>query len=102
MGRHIVQIFDDPLLAEKVKRRLPHLFHYAERDSSRAGKVGMEVGSLRERILVSLLIHKLGRANIETDLPITEHEVDVRVFGEGLSIKTVTTTSPRIGAVKAI
>jgi hypothetical protein len=102
MPRRVVQLFDDAALVDKIKRRLPHLFHYAERDSSRAGKVGMEVGSLRERILVSLLILKFGRENVETDLPITEHEVDVRLHGEALSIKTVTTTTPRIGAVKAI
>jgi len=102
MESRVPELFEDALLVDKVKRRLPHLFHYAERDSSRAGKVGMEVGSLRERILVSLLIYKFGRPNVETDLPITEHEVDVRVFSQGLSIKTLTTTTARIGGVKAI
>ncbi len=102
MSRAVFDLFNNKSLVEKIKRRLPHLFHYAERDSSRAGKVGMEVGSLRERILVSLLIHEFGRSNVETDLPITEHEVDVKVFGEPLSIKTLTTSSPRIGGVKAI
>lgn len=102
MPRRVVQAFDDAALVDKIKRRLAHLFHYAERDSSRAGKVGMEVGSLRERILVSLLIFEFGRENVETDLPITEHEVDVRLHGEPLSIKTITTMAPRIGPVKAI
>jgi len=102
MVRRLAQVFQDAQLVDKIKRRLPHLFHYAERDSSRAGKVGMEVGSLRERILVSLLIHKFGRSNVETGLPITEHEVDVRVSGEPLSIKTLTTSGPSIGGVKAI
>lgn len=102
MPRRVTQVFLDTQLVDKIKRRLPHLFHYAERDSSRAGKVGMEVGSLRERILVSLLIHKFGRANVETGLPITEHEVDVRVEGDPLSIKTLTTSGPNIGGVKAI
>jgi len=95
-------MFEDAALVEKIKRRLPHLFHYAERESSRAGKVGMEVGSLRERILVALLIHKFGRANVETDLPITEHELDVKVWGEPLSIKTITAKSGRMSSVKAI
>jgi len=102
MGRTVEQLFADSALVAKVKRRLPHLFHYAERDSSRAGKVGMEVGSLRERILVALLVHKFGSENVETELPITEHEVDVKVSGEPLSIKTLTTTTGKIGAVKAI
>lgn len=102
MTSRVIQLFDDAELVDKIRRRLPHLFHYAERDSSRAGKVGMEVGSIRERILVALLIHKFGRSNIETDLPITEHEVDVLVHKEPLSIKTLTTGSSRLGAVKAI
>lgn len=99
----VAQLFDDTALVEKIRRRLPHLFHYAERESSRAGKVGMEVGSLRERILVALLIYKFGRDAVETQLPITEHEVDVRVKGHSISIKTVTTKSTKkVGTVKAI
>jgi len=102
MNGRVGSIFRDPDLVEKVKRRLPHLFYYAERDSSRAGRVGMEVGSLRERILVALLIYCFGRENVETEVPITEHEVDVKVFEEGVSIKTLTTSGRRIGGVKAI
>ncbi len=102
MHSRIEDLFTDITLTEKIKRRLPHLFYYAERDSSRAGKVGMEVGSLRERIIVSLLMYKFGRQNVESELPITEHEVDVKLFREALSIKTVTTSGPNIGSVKAI
>ncbi|CAD7771606.1 Restriction endonuclease ThaI [Candidatus Methanoperedenaceae archaeon GB50] len=47
----------------------------------------MEVGSLRERIIISLLIYKFGEANVETEIPITEPEVDVKLFGEPVSIK---------------
>jgi hypothetical protein len=102
MAGAIGAVFDDARLVAKIKRRLPHLFHYAERDSSRAGKVGMEVGSLRERILVSLLIYKFGRNNVQTELPITVHDVDVLVNGEQVSIKSITTKSGLIGPVKAI
>ncbi|MDI6751668.1 MAG: ThaI family type II restriction endonuclease [bacterium] len=59
-------------------------------ESSRAGKIGMEVGSLRERIIVALLIYKFGEANVETEIPITEPEVDVRLSGQPVSIKTIT------------
>lgn len=62
----------------------------------------MEVGSLRERILVALLIYRFDRENVETEVPITEHEVDVKVCGKGISIKTLTTASRRLGGVKAI
>jgi hypothetical protein len=50
----------------------------------------MEVGSLRERIIVALLIYKFGGDSVETEIAITEPEVDVRLFGEPVSIKTLT------------
>lgn len=102
MSSRLEELFGDRELVEKITRRLPHLFHYAERDSSRAGRVGMEVGSLRERILVSLLILKFGRENVQTELPITLHDVDVELFGAPISVKTLTTPTRRIGPVKAI
>jgi hypothetical protein len=80
-------LFEDQILREKIKHKLPYLFNVAELESSRAGKIGMEVGSLRERIIVALLIYKFGEANAETEIPITEPEVDVKLFGELISIK---------------
>ena len=50
----------------------------------------MQVGSLRERIIVALLIYKFGEANVETEIPITEPEVDVKVYDVPISIKTKT------------
>ncbi|MGQ9631677.1 MAG: ThaI family type II restriction endonuclease [bacterium] len=70
-------------------RRLPYLLQLAELESSRAGKTGMEVGSVRERIIVALLIYKFGEANVETEIPITEPEVDAKLFEEPASIKTI-------------
>ncbi len=52
----------------------------------------MEVGSVRERVLIALLIHKFGKDNVETRIPITEPEIDVRVCGEPISIKTITSS----------
>ena len=83
-------MFNDRYLIEKIKLKLPYLFNMAERESSRAGKIGMEVGSLREKILIALLIYKFGEDNVKTDIPITETEIDVRLFGEPISIKTIT------------
>ena len=60
----------------------------------------MEVGSVREKIIVALLIYKFGEQNVGTDIPITEPEVDVRLYGEPLSIKTITGKS--LGGVKII
>jgi hypothetical protein len=100
MPSRLIEIFEDEKLVEKIKRRLPHLFQLAELESSRAGKIGMEVGSVRERIIVALLIYKFGEANVETEIPITEPEVDAKLFGKPVSIKTI--TGKGFGGVKII
>jgi hypothetical protein len=71
MDNRIKQIFSDSIIVSKIQTKLPKLFQAAEHESSRAGKVGMEVGSLRERIIVALMIFKFGENNVETEIPIT-------------------------------
>ncbi len=100
MSSRLIEIFEDGNLVEKIKKRLPYLFQLAESESSRAGKPGMEVDSVRERIVVALLIYKFGEANVETEIPITEPEVDAKLFGEPVSIKTI--TGKGFGGVKLI
>jgi len=100
MSNRLIEIFEDERLVRKIQKRLPYLFQLAESESSRAGKIGMEVGSLRERIIIALLIYKFGKANVETEIPITEPEVDVRLFSEPISIKTI--TGKGFGGVKII
>jgi len=90
MSGSLIEIFEDVNLVDKIKRRLPYLFQLAELESSRAGKTGMEVGSVRERIIVALLIYKFGESNVKTEIPITEPEVDAKLFGNPVSIKTIT------------
>jgi hypothetical protein len=46
----LLEIFEDKTLAERIRVKLPHLFSIAELESSRAGKIGMEVGSTREKV----------------------------------------------------
>lgn len=41
MENYLLEIFEDKKLVEKIKKRLPYLFHLAELESSRAGKIGM-------------------------------------------------------------
>jgi hypothetical protein len=89
----IEELFTDQELIKKVQSKLPKLFHLAELESSRAGKIGMEVGSMREKIIIALLLYKFGEQNIETNLPITEPEADVIVYGKPVSIKTMTGTN---------
>ncbi|HHT9105491.1 MAG TPA: ThaI family type II restriction endonuclease [Candidatus Wujingus californicus] len=98
MNSKVIEIFEDKILRERIKNKLPHLFSIAELESSRAGKIGMEVGSTREKILIALLIYKFGERNVESQIPITEPEVDVRLFGHPVSIKTITGS----GGVKVI
>jgi hypothetical protein len=57
MSSRLIEIFEDKKLIEKIKKLLPYLFQLAELESSRAGKTGMEVGSIREKIIVALLIY---------------------------------------------
>jgi hypothetical protein len=90
MISRLAELFEDQKIVKKIKRLLPYLFQLAELESSRAGKTGMEVGSLRERILIALLIYKFGKENVETNIAITEPEVDVKLFGQPISIKTIT------------
>lgn len=80
MNPYLSQIFDDSLIVAKIQRRLPYLFQLAELESKRGKQTGMEVGTLRERIIIALLMYKFGEDNIETEIPITEPEVDVRLF----------------------
>jgi len=89
MSSHLVEIFEDEALKNKIGERLPHLFTLAAKESSRAGNIGMQAGSLRENIIIALLIYKFGEQNVRIDKPIIAPEVDVEVFGVPVSIKTV-------------
>jgi len=90
MNDKIGLLFDDKDLVEKIKVKLPYLFQLVDLENSRAGKVGMQAGSAREPIIIALLIYKFGEQNVETKIPITEPEIDVKLFGNPISIKTKT------------
>jgi len=83
-------LFNDDNLIVKIQRKLPQLFQIAELENQRGGKTGMEIGFDRERILVSLLIYSFGDSNVNTNFPANEAELDVKVFDEPISIKTIT------------
>lgn len=99
MTDYLKQLFSDDAIIQRVKNKMPHLFQLAEVDSSRAGKLGMEIGSVRERIIIALLMYKFGEENVKTDLPITKPEIDVVLFNNPISIKTV---SGNLAGVKLI
>lgn len=89
MSKYLKQLFSDQQIVQKVKEKMPDLFQLAEEDSSCAGKLGMEVGSARERIIIALLIYKFGEENVKTDIPITKSEIDAILFDNEVSIKTI-------------
>lgn len=60
MDSPLERLFTDEDTVKKIQDKLPRLFRIAEIESSRAGKIGMEVGSLREKIIGGLLIHRFG------------------------------------------
>ncbi|MBN1632566.1 MAG: ThaI family type II restriction endonuclease [Ignavibacteria bacterium] len=96
----MVDLFNDGKIVNKIKKRLPYLFQMAELESSRYGKIGMEVGSLREKVIIALLIYKFGENNVNINIPITKAEIDVIVFGNPISIKTISGKNP--GGIKLI
>ncbi len=98
MQNPLLDLFTDKDSILKIQNKLPKLFHIAELESSRAGKIGMEVGSVREKVIIALLIHRYGKENVNTNIPITEPETDVIVKGTPFSIKTITGN----GGVKAV
>ena len=100
MNSHLIELFEDETLTDKIKRRLPYLYQIAELESSRAGKIGMQVGSLRENIIVALLIYKFGEKDVNTDIPIVEPEVDVKLSEHPISVKTISGKS--LSGVKLI
>lgn len=94
----VKDLFSDNRLVLRIKNKLPKLFHIAELESSRAGKIGMEVGSAREKVIIALLIYKYGKEKVNTNISITEAETDVIVNNIPYSIKTITGN----GGVKAV
>lgn len=100
--KDITCLLDDEAFKERIKRKLPLLFQIAEARSSRAGKVGMEVGTLREQILIAMLIYKFGRKAVNVNTPPNYPEVDVMLFGKPVSIKTVTVKSNATPTLKLV
>lgn len=98
--KKINDLFSDEEIIAKIKEKLPYLFQLAEVDNSRNWKLGMEIWSARERIVIALLIFYFWEEHVDTDICITEAETDVILFDDPISIKTATWT--KISWVKLI
>ena len=90
--------FENKDFVNLVKTKLPKLFRLAELETMRGGKIGMEVGVLRERILTAFIIKCFGKENVKSDFSSTENSKDIKVFEDVLSIKTFTNNG--FGGVK--
>ncbi|MCX7760429.1 MAG: ThaI family type II restriction endonuclease [Hydrogenothermaceae bacterium] len=94
-------LFKDENMVEKIKRKLPYLFKLAELEVSRGGKVGMEAGTLRERVVVAMLKYYFGEDKVK-EPNITTHEVDVILEGHSNPISIKTKTGSGYSGVKLI
>jgi len=71
-----------------VQNKLPELFQIAELECTRGGRIGMEVGIVRENILSAFLLKKFGEENTDFDVPTNEKVIDGYLFNTPISIKT--------------
>ena len=81
--------FPDALFpySDKIMKALPTLFNMVELENRRGKKLGMEVGTARERVLIALFMYVYEQDSVEFP-PSTSHELDVIVKGHPISIKT--------------
>ena len=90
MDEQIISILSEKHNIRLLQDKLPKLFEIAEIDSSRAGTIGMEVGNLRERIIVAYFMVILGEGLVNYQIPTTEPETDLIIAEVPVSIKTKT------------
>ncbi|GAA7185804.1 hypothetical protein HpCS39_14900 [Helicobacter pylori] len=84
-------LFNDERMILKIQEKLPYLFQLVESENSRDGKLGMEIDSARERVIIALMLYYFGKENVQTDLTITQKEIDAIVLNKPYSIKTAQT-----------
>ena len=84
------ELFTSPF-RERIIKVLPTLFNMVELENRRGKRLGMEVGTARERVLISLFMYIYGNDKIKFP-PSTSPELDVWVNGHSVSIKTKSTS----------
>lgn len=73
--------------ASRVQRILPTMFNMVELENKRGEKLGMEVGTARERVIIAMFMYIYG-SDVVKFPPSTSSEIDVLVNGNPVSIKT--------------
>ena len=91
--------FFTPPFRDRVVKVLPTLFNMVELENRRGKKLGMEVGTARERVIIALFMYVYGSDEVEFP-PTTSPELDVLVNGYPVSIKTKSTSG--LGGVKLV
>lgn len=100
MLKQIINVLTSNKFIEKIQNKLPAIFQVINSRNKRGGKIGPEVGIMRERALVGLLINFFGKNNVNYDLPANLKEIDVLIFNQPISIKTMTSKSTKIPSFK--
>ena len=80
-----------PPYRERVIKVLPTLFNMVELENRRGKRLGMEVGTARERVIIALFMYVYGFDKIEFPAT-TSPELDVLVNGHPVSVKTKSTS----------
>ena len=87
MNRRFVAFLNDDARVAKLLKGLPEAFEMAGLELPRKNPA---VGFLREHILNGFFLHEFGAGSVRMPDTSTERGYDVIIFGEKLSIKTVT------------
>ena len=88
-----------PPFRDRVVKVLPTLSNVVELENRRGKKLGMEVGTARERVIIALFMYVYGSDKVEFP-PTTSPELDVLVNGHPVSIKTKSTSG--LGGVELV
>ena len=90
------ELFESPY-CDKIVKVLPTLFHKVELENRRGKKIGMEVGTARERVLIAMFMYVYGKDSVKFP-PGKSHGFDVIVNDVPISINTK--VSKGFGGVK--
>lgn len=84
----ILQKLFSPPFSDRINKVLPILFNMVELENMRGKKLGMEVGTARERVLIALFIYAFEGYRVVKFPASTSHGSDVFIKDEPISIKT--------------
>jgi len=83
------ELFDTPSFRKVVRQNLPYFFQIVQNECSKGRQAGMGVGTEREKVLIGLLINRFG-ADVNTNTPVMQAELDVVLGKRPISVKTKT------------